>query len=251
MRWLPSFLSVGIWLGMVGGAAAGPRLVAPTPVFDFGAVERGALVEHVFRVRNVGDAPATILGIDRACGCTVGATQVRVLAPGQDHWISVGLDTRTLGGTTAKAVTVRTDDPAAPALRLMVQGTVLSDLLADPPMLYVGEVWRGSEVERSASVRSGRPAGAAHLVRVEARGPFVVPRVIEDGAGGLRIAVRVADEAPTGRFRDEIVVRTSAPDATLILPVLGLVRASDADTGRDVVARRPAEVVGHLARPRN
>jgi hypothetical protein len=238
MRWLPVFLGVAVSLGTVMSTAAGPRLVAPLGTFDFGAVERGTRVEHVFKVRNDGDAPAAIRGIDRACACTIGAGSAETLAPGRELWVSVGLDTSRLGGATAKAVTLRTDDPQTPTLRLVIQGTVLSDLLADPPILYVGEVRRGREVERSAGLRPGRPAAPPpHVIGVTARGPFVIPRVIEDGRGGVRITVRVAKDAPPGRFRDEIVVRTSEAQSALIMPVLGVVQAEEELGSRAVVAR--------------
>jgi hypothetical protein len=234
VRWLSFF----VWVAVCGTgvAAAGPRLVVPAADFDFGAVERGTAIDHVFRIRNEGDAPARILGIDRTCACTVGTAATRVLAPGTDLWVSVGLDTHTLGGPVAKAVTVRTDDPQAPALRLVVRGTVLSDLLADPPTLYIGEVWRGSEAARSTSVRAGRPASTSRVTSVRARGPFVLPRVIDDGAGGIRVTVRIADDAPPGRFRDEIVVRGGGLDAPVVVPVLGVVLAPD-DATDDIVAR--------------
>jgi uncharacterized protein DUF1573 len=237
MWWLSVFPCLVACLAAATAAAAGPRLVASAASFDFGSIERGTPVDHVFRVRNEGDAPASILGIDRSCACTVGAASAPTVAPGQDLWVSVGLDTDRLAGHVVKAVTLRSADPGAAAIRLVVQGTVLSDLLADPPTLYVGEVWRGSEAARTASVRSGRPAGAVRVLAVRARGPFVVPRVIDDGAGGLRIAVRVADDAPAGRFRDEIVVRGGGLDAPVIVPVLGVVRTSDDASDRAVVAR--------------
>jgi hypothetical protein len=237
MRWLSAFPCLAACLAVVTPAAAGPRLVVSATSFDFGSIERGTPVDHVFRVRNEGDAPATILGIERSCACTVGAVSTRTVAAGQDLWVSVGLDTDRLAGHVVKAVTLRTVDPGAATVRLVVQGTVLSDLVADPSTLYVGEVWRGSEAARTASVRSGRPAITARVLAVRARGPFVVPRVIDDGAGGLKIAVRVADDAPAGRFRDEIVVRGSGLDAPVIVPVLGVVRASDDASGRPVVAR--------------
>lgn len=223
--------------GVVTTAAAGPRLVVPAPTFDFGAIERGTPVDHVFRVRNEGDQPATIVGLDRTCDCTVGAASTRVVAPGQEFWVSVGLDSDLLAGRVVKAVTVRTDDPGAPALRLVVQGTVLADLVADPPTLYLGEVWRGSDAPRGALVRTGRPAGTARVVAVRARGPFVVPRVIDDGAGGLKVTVRIADDAPVGRFRDEVVIRGSGLDGPVTIPVLGVVRGLDGVASDSVAAR--------------
>src|SRR6185369_519017 len=96
-------------------------------------------------------------------------------------------------------------------------------------------VWRGSQASTGALLRSGRPAGAARVLALRARGPFVVPQLREDGNGGLTVSVRIADDAPAGRFRDEIVVRGSGLDAPIVIPVLGVVRAGDDD--RDVVAR--------------
>ena len=161
-------------LGGATGAVAGPRLVVPAGTFDFGTIERGKAVDHVFRVRNDGDAAASVLGIERTCACTVGAASARTIAPGQELWVSVGLDTGGLSGPVVKAVTLRTDDPNAAGLRLVVQGTVLADLVAEPSMLYVGEVWRGSEASTGAHVRSGRPTGTARVVARDKGAAFEV-----------------------------------------------------------------------------
>lgn len=43
-------------------AAAGPKIVFPEPVHDFGTVTRGASVSHDFKVRNEGSAPLELVG---------------------------------------------------------------------------------------------------------------------------------------------------------------------------------------------
>jgi hypothetical protein len=233
MRWLPVVLAM---LGATGAVRAEPRLVAPAPTFDFGAVEPGTRVEHAFRVRNDGDAPAVVEGVDRGCACTVGVVSPRTLAPGEELWVSVGLDTTALAGATAKTVTLRSRGAGSAPLRLVMQGTVLRELVADPAVLYLGEVRRGSDVERSVALRAGRPMPAPVRVSgVTARGPFVVPRVLEGDDGTLRIAVRVAADAPPGRFRDEIVVRATGTGQRLVMPVLGIVQADPA-AAQNVVA---------------
>jgi hypothetical protein len=223
-RWLPSFFCL---IALLGPAAADatPRLTVAAPAFDFGSVERGTRVEHIFKVKNEGDSAATIRGVDRVCACTVGTADTRLLPPGKDVWVTVALDTTGLAGATAKAVMLRSDDPQTPALRLVIQGTVLADLVAEPPVLYLGEVRRGVDVERAANVRSGRPGGTSRVAAVAARGPFVAPSLVDDGAGGQRVVVRVADTAPSGRFHDEIVLRTADGATAMTLPVFGVVRA--------------------------
>jgi hypothetical protein len=224
-RWLPSFFALLAALAGVPALAGAPRLTVAAPVFDFGSVERGTRIEHVFKVRNDGDAPATVDTDRRVCACTVGTGDKRLLAPGQEAWITVAVDTRRLAGATAKAVTVRTNDPASPAIKLVMQGRVLADLVAEPPVLYLGEVRRGTAVERAALVRPGRPDGIARIATAAAEGPFVAPTVADDPAGGQHVVVRIADTAPAGRFHDQIVLRTADGEAALRLPVFGVVRA--------------------------
>jgi hypothetical protein len=222
-RWLPSCFWV---LGaLTSTAAAAPRLVVDAPAFAFGTIERGTRVDHVFKVRNEGATPAAVLGIDRTCACTIGSANTTHVAPGQELWVSVSLDTRELGGPVAKVVTVRTNDPQATVLRLVLQGTVLTDLVTEPETLYLGEVRRGMPAPRTATVRAGRPTGTARVTAAQARGPFVVPTLEDDGSGGQRVTLRIADGAPSGRFRDEIELRATGTIPTLVLPVFGVVRA--------------------------
>lgn len=53
---------------MIAGAVAEettagkPSAVFPSTLHDFGAVDRGEKLEHIFIVRNEGDAPLEILG---------------------------------------------------------------------------------------------------------------------------------------------------------------------------------------------
>ena len=45
-----------VTVAAVAAEAGGPKIVLPEPKFDFGAVPAGHRVEHVFEVRNGGDA---------------------------------------------------------------------------------------------------------------------------------------------------------------------------------------------------
>jgi hypothetical protein len=53
-----------LWAALVAAAGpAGPRLLAPETRFDFGKVTDGRTVEHVFELRNAGDAALEILRV--------------------------------------------------------------------------------------------------------------------------------------------------------------------------------------------
>ncbi len=59
MMWA-GILVLTLVLALVGGAGAGdaskgPRIWVAEPLYDFGAVSAGAVLEHVFEIRNTGD----------------------------------------------------------------------------------------------------------------------------------------------------------------------------------------------------
>jgi hypothetical protein len=51
--------------------------------FDFGTIEQGTKVEHVFKFTNTGDAPLVIVNAKSSCGCTVPTYPKTPVAPGE------------------------------------------------------------------------------------------------------------------------------------------------------------------------
>ncbi len=51
--------------------------------FDFGTIDNGTNVEHVFKFTNTGDAPLVIVGAKSSCGCTVPSYPKEPVAPGE------------------------------------------------------------------------------------------------------------------------------------------------------------------------
>ncbi len=43
-----------------GGAGQGPRISVDEPMYDFGSVAAGTVLEHVFEIRNTGDGVLSI-----------------------------------------------------------------------------------------------------------------------------------------------------------------------------------------------
>ena len=48
-----------------------PQLSINSPVFDFGEVNEGEKLEHVFLIKNTGEANLVISSAKTSCGCTV------------------------------------------------------------------------------------------------------------------------------------------------------------------------------------
>lgn len=93
--------------------------------FDFGTIEEGDKVEHVFKFTNTSDNPLTISNARGSCGCTVPEWPREAIAPGEQGEIKVKFDSKGKKGKQSKTVTITANtDPANTML------TVISDVVA-------------------------------------------------------------------------------------------------------------------------
>ncbi len=53
-------------------------------VFDFGTIDQGTNVEHVFKFTNTGNAPLVIADAKSSCGCTVPSYTKKAIAVGEE-----------------------------------------------------------------------------------------------------------------------------------------------------------------------
>src|SRR5262245_16047246 len=138
--WLLSALLAPLELPADVGAAG---VEVDAAVHDFGSVEQGTLVDHVFRLRNKGAGVLRVDHVKGTCACTVGVATGEGIAPGEEAWVTVSLDTTRLSGRTTKTATVYTNDPSSPTIPVTLTGEVLTDLIVRPTPLYLGHVRRG------------------------------------------------------------------------------------------------------------
>lgn len=59
---------------------------------DFGDIEQGAKVEHVFTLTNTGSVPLVISNVAATCGCTVPSWPKEPVAPGKSAEIKVSFN---------------------------------------------------------------------------------------------------------------------------------------------------------------
>src|SRR5262249_18811375 len=179
---------VGALSAAVGGPVKArgqgrPHLVVDEPVFDFGTVDQGTPVEHVFRLPNRGDGDLHVDHVKSSCGCTVAVVSDRVVGPNTEARVAVSFDTGRVAGRTIKTITVYTDDPNAPATALSLSGVVAVDLAVTPTPLYLGRVRRGEAVRREVVIAPGREGASFVVERIEHVPPVLRAR-LETRAGG-------------------------------------------------------------------
>lgn len=203
-----------------------PRIAFDVSVFDFGKVEQGAQVNHLFRFTNQGGQDLRIESVKTSCGCTAAVISSEVITPGQEGTISATFDTTRFAGEKAKSISVYSNDPAQSVTTLVLQGEITVEVEADPPQLYLGRVRRGEETTRSVDVlyAANKPI---EIAKVETSSPLftVQTQALErDGRKGKKLIVTLKKDAPLGRVNDEIkVITTSEKRPSIEIPVFGSV----------------------------
>ncbi len=212
-----------------GGAmltTAAPRVVFEQPVYDFGTVEQGEKVSHLFRFHNRGGRALRIESLKISCGCTAAVISDPLIPPGGQGTINATFDTSQFLGEKKKTVIVHTNDPEQPATTLTLQGEIRVEVAADPPQVYVGRLAYGKAVSRRVEIVSDTDS-SIEITQVTNTHPSVGVRtepLERDGQRGKTLIVTVAENAPLGRLNDQITVTTtSTKRPSVVIPVFGSV----------------------------
>jgi hypothetical protein len=81
--------------------------------FDFGDVDEGEKVSHIYKFTNTGDEPLVISNAKGSCGCTVPKWPKNPIAPGETGELLVEFNTKGKPNKQTKRVTVTANtDPA-------------------------------------------------------------------------------------------------------------------------------------------
>ncbi len=87
--------------------------------FDFGKIDEGKKVEHVFKFKNTGENPLVLQDARASCGCTVPEYTKDTIAPGSEGQIKVIYDSANKEGQIDKTVTVTANtEPATTDIKI-------------------------------------------------------------------------------------------------------------------------------------
>ncbi len=91
---------------------------------DYGSIEQGEKVAHIFKFTNTGNEPLVLSNVKPSCGCTTPSWTKEPIAPGDAGEIHVEFDSKGKSGKQTKTVTVTANtDPAKTVLT--ISGEVL------------------------------------------------------------------------------------------------------------------------------
>ena len=119
------------------GTRESGRLWLSETDIDLGRVVEGldSTVQLLFQ--NTGDGALTILGVEASCSCVIGDVSERSYAPGESGELTVGLKTAGTDGWVSETLTIKSDDPDAPARQVVLRATVVPEVSAEPSSVHL------------------------------------------------------------------------------------------------------------------
>jgi thiol-disulfide isomerase/thioredoxin len=226
--------------GLPHPASAAPVIQADSLSHDFGSVWAGEKLDHTFTITNAGDEPLKIEKVSQSCICTIIGEYPKELAPGASGKFPFQLDTNKVHGKYNKAVTIKSNDPATPLLRLRLRGESKHRIDVKPTSAYFGIVPPGTQakprvlqitnntdepVKLSIGATPPKSAYTYELVETEAgkRWELVVTLKPTKTPGGARGIVLLKTDVPS---EPTIAVRSFAriPERLDIMPSRIVVR---------------------------
>ena len=235
-RFLP--LALACLLQSAVAADDWPKLLFKTTSHDFGTVARGAVAEYRFQMETPYVEDVHIERIESSCGCTKPTATKPVLKTYETGEIVATLDTRRFLGQKDATITVHFDQPYRAPFRLKVTSYIRSDVVFEPGAVQFGSVPQGQIVKKRVSVAyAGRSAW--QVLEVGTDSPYLELQIAEVARGvdpttnvgkvTYDLWVALKEAAPTGYFKDLVVLKTNDPNvqtARIPLTVEGLVLPS-------------------------
>ncbi|WP_200975737.1 DUF1573 domain-containing protein [Echinicola sp. 20G] len=97
--------------------------------YDFGTINQGKVVEHIFKFKNDGKSPLVISNIQASCGCTTPDWTKEPIKPGEEGHVKVSFNSAGKAGAQSPTVTI-TANTSPSVTRLKLKGTVNTNTTA-------------------------------------------------------------------------------------------------------------------------
>jgi hypothetical protein len=212
-------------------AASGPpKIVFDQPDYDFGAVEQGGKIHHVFAFANRGGATLVIEKVETSCGCTAALASAKEIPAGGRGEVSAEFSSSGFRGQVRKEVYVYSNDPATPKATLNITGTVQVLIEVSPLSIYYTGATTSQELTQTVTVApaAGHPEVHFRVLGVscpDRRVHISAVRAVPDRDSAYQFDVSAGPGLPVGRLNANITVTTDFPkQPTLSLQVYANVK---------------------------
>lgn len=190
--------------------------------YEFAEILEGEQISHDFVVKNKGTAPLEIKKVQLGCEC-MSSNQDLTVPPGGQGKLTVKIDSNGYGGGFHRFLTVFTNDPIQPRLRLTMKGKIKPLIEVLPGNLIalsgvVGEVPEGS-LDLKATDKP------FHITGMQTDLEGKIRHEIETVEDGRHYRLKVKNTAPAGSYRGGIKLQTDlAAKNQIVVQVKGEIK---------------------------
>jgi hypothetical protein len=189
---------------------------------DFGTVVEGDKVQREFVFENAGDGVLVLGKVGAGCGCTAALPSGKEVAPSGQGKIVVSFRTQGYKGRIVKTISVESNDPQNPHLRLVLKGKVKRYISSEPEYVYFASIQASTGASQRVHVFSNQDA-PFRIARLTCSAPEIgVSDVRRSAKGGYEFEVTVRPDLLPGAICGEVVVETdSSRQPRLVIRVFG------------------------------
>jgi len=210
------FLAAAALVGLTALPAAGQVIVIEPRAYDFGNMKQQESRTTFFEIRNDGGGLLVIEDIKADCGCTVPTLTQSELTPGGSTQVEVRFDSKKFHGHVMKTVRIQSNDPVNPVLEFAVTADVHAALIVEPANQRVGftrEIVGNAQTGRVTFEATDIPE-LEISVEGTRKGLFEVKTIgsLDGQPNRAALEVVLPADAPPGRHRDNVRVRTNVPE---------------------------------------
>jgi len=187
-----------------------PHLVCDQALFDYGVKPNTVDVDHVFTIRNTGDAPLVISQVRSGCGCTQAKLSQNTIEPGSNAVLSARLSLRGVIGAKRTSIYLHSNDPGNPVFQCQLSGSAVIDLSVSPAQITFTYSPLTTPAEQHLIVTS--QAGSTNrITAVESQGAFFRAAIATNAPGYGVVVVTPATNTPPETLQGMIIISTDHP----------------------------------------
>jgi hypothetical protein len=205
-------LIFGIAAGMgLANLLAEPRIVCDQPTFDFGSRDASEVVEHTFTLKNSGTTDLVISAIRPACGCTAAELTQSTIPPGESAKLSAKLTLAGRNGQVQKPILIESNDPANPALQLVMKGVIGTDFQIMPSTMVLRKDSPDAPATASVIVKSMKNENFEITDAKSEGGKLKVRWDKFPDENSYQITANFEERLAAGQYEDKITIETNHP----------------------------------------
>lgn len=201
----------------------GPDLRADSYMYDFGFIEEGEQAGHVFTLENKGVENLVLSKVETSCTCTQAfLPKETTIPPGGKADLTVGFDGTGRQGGQSQTVSLHSNDPVSPVVKLLIGGVIKPVRLP----VTAREVYLGTVKTRKGGTGEflvQDPGDRSLIVKeVASDSPFLKAVLIRNDKDRLeyRVKAELQPGAPIGEFKGKITVSSNHPrEPQAVIPV--------------------------------